>query len=180
MIHYNSACRPGGKEMIALHILDTKMFMKQFLVLNTFDRWNLSEGTITTFCTFTIDGTWQRDFYDPDGVNILYDRTLTPWSKLREYCFSLIRGKNTPLSFKFVFVLPEELIGEFLTANGLNNDPDEIAGLYLNISFRNKKLLLTTGTALRTFSLDRSIDASWDVYVRGFLRRYGIAAETAE
>ena len=32
--------------MIALHILDTKIFMKQFLVLNTFDRWNLSEGTI--------------------------------------------------------------------------------------------------------------------------------------
>ena len=154
--------------------------MKHFLVSKTFDRWELSEGTITTFCTYTIDGTWQRDFYDPDGENVLYDRTLTPWSSVREFCFSVIRGKHTPLSFKFVFVLPEDMLQNFLSANGLTVSPDEVGGLFLNISFRNRKLLLTTGTALRTFTMDRSVDTAWDVYVQGFLRKCGIAVETAE
>ena len=166
--------------MIALHILDTKEFMKHFLLSKTFDRFNLSEGSVTTFCTFSIDGTWQRDFYDPDAENVLYDKNLAPWSLLREHCFSIIRGKHTPLAFKFVFVLPDEMLPEFLSSNGLSTDPDEIGGLFLNIQFRNKKLLLTTGTALRTFTLDRSVDTAWDIYVQGFLRKCGVAAETAE
>jgi hypothetical protein len=72
------------------------------------------------------------------------------------------------------------MLPEFLSSNGLTTDPDEIGGLFLNIQFRNKKLLLTTGTALRTFTLDRSVDTAWDVYVQGFLRKCGVAAETAE
>lgn len=165
--------------MIALHILDTRAFMKHFLVTNTFDKWCISEGTITTFCTYSIDGSWQRDFYDPDGQDAQHDLKLTPWSFVREFCFSVIKGKHTPLAFKFVFVLPEDSVQSFLTSNALTISPEEIGGLFLNISFRNKKLLLTTGTALRTFTMDRSVDTAWDTYVREFLKKCQIASEEA-
>ena len=95
--------------MIALQVLDIKLFMKQLLIGHNFDRFNISEGTITTFCTFSIDGAWQRDFLDPDHENVLLDREYTPWKNVREFCFSLIKGKRTPIAFKFVFMLPEEV-----------------------------------------------------------------------
>ncbi|MDO4803984.1 MAG: DUF5721 family protein [Lachnospiraceae bacterium] len=165
--------------MIALNIPSTRAFMRHFLVLDTFDKWCLSEGSLTTFCTYTIDGAWQRDFFDPDGTDALQDRKLAPWGHVREFCFSLIKGKHTPLAFKFVFVLPEDEVQSFLASSGLSISPDEIGGLFLNISFRNKKLMLTTGTALRAFTMDRSVDSAWDAYVRDFLKKCGIEAEDA-
>ena len=70
--------------MIALQVLDIKLFMKQLLIGHNFDRFNISEGTITTFCTFSIDGAWQRDFLDPDHENVLLDREYTPCKNVRE------------------------------------------------------------------------------------------------
>lgn len=163
--------------MIALQVLDIKLFMKQLLIGHNFDRFNISEGTITTFCTFSIDGAWQRDFLDPDHENVLLDREYTPWKNVRDFCFTLIKGKRTPIAFKFVFMLPEEDIPHFLTSEGILVEPEEIYGLFLNFTYRDKKLLVTTGTSRRTFTMDRSIDNAWDLYVQSFLRNNGIATE---
>jgi hypothetical protein len=56
---------------------------------------------------------------------------------------------------------------------------DNIFGLYLNLSFRDGLLIATTGTSLRAFSLDKSLDKAWDDYILSFLEAQGIAAEKA-
>lgn len=49
--------------MIALQIADIRVFMKKLLLSETFDRFLLLEGSITTFNTFEIDGTLQKTYY---------------------------------------------------------------------------------------------------------------------
>jgi len=49
--------------MIALQIADIKTFMKKLLLSQTFDRFLLLEGSITTFNTFHIDGRLQKSYY---------------------------------------------------------------------------------------------------------------------
>ena len=163
--------------MIALNVSDIRSFMAHLLIRQTFDDFCLSEGFLTTFCTFTIDGSWQRAFLDPEEKDPACDRKYVAWSEVREYFLSLIRGRHTPLNFKFVFLLPEDKKISLLEEGGIKIDPAEINGLFLNISFRDGHLLLTTGSSMRTFSMDRSVDRLWDTYIEEMLKEKGLAAE---
>ena len=53
--------------MLVLKIKDVKNFMNQLLIGQTFDDFSLVEASITTFCSFTIDGKLHRDFFDSDS-----------------------------------------------------------------------------------------------------------------
>lgn len=163
--------------MIALNVLDIKLFMKHFLVGSTFDSFDLSEGSVTTFCTFLIDGNYMKEFDDSNGESDDTDRSFIPWARVREHVFRLIKGKQTPLAFKFVFMLPKKAVPLFLEKSGIGIDASEVTGLFLNVSFRNRRLMLTTGTSLKTFTMDRTVDNAWDSYVQSFLKSRGIAAE---
>lgn len=101
------------------------------------------------------------------------------WDEARASCFSVIRGKRAPLSFRFVLYYPPENTEAFLRRRSLCLDPSVIAGLCLNIRFDSSGLILTTGTSLKTFSTDRSIDREWDDYAASSLRAAGIASEPA-
>ena len=48
--------------MTALQIADIKTFMKKLLLTDSFDRFLLLEGTVTTFNTFHIDGALQKSY----------------------------------------------------------------------------------------------------------------------
>lgn len=165
--------------MIALNILDLKDFTKNLFIGNTFDPFLLSEGSITTYCTFNIDGTLHRDFYSQEEQDSLRlaDRDYTSWEECKPYCFSIIKGKHTPLYFKFVFHLSRENIEKFLVSSGVPMSPDDVFGLFLNITYDGTTLSCTTGTSMRTFTLDRTLDNSWDIWIMSFFKQHGIPTE---
>lgn len=155
--------------------LDTKSCMTQLLIKETFHSFAFIDGEITTFNRFSIDGYIHRSFFDEPPVEE-YSR----WSTLQEYCYSIIRGKRTPLSFKFVFSLPRDAFEIFLEKNELNYNQEEIQGLYLNLRYDGTKLQCITGTSLQSFTMDKSIDTAWDSYVKDFLQTNVIPWEIAE
>ena len=82
--------------------LSAKSCMAHLLLKDTFDSFSFIEGQITTFNTFQIDGYLQKDFFDETP-----EQTYSHWKDVRDFCFSIIRGKRTPLSFKIVLALNE-------------------------------------------------------------------------
>lgn len=93
--------------MLALTISDVKDFMNKLLIGEVFDNFSLVEASVTTFNTFTIDGHLQQDFFDTDTVEEYKKEAVeySLWRDVKPYCFSIIRGKRTPLNFKIVFQL---------------------------------------------------------------------------
>lgn len=174
--------------MIALNVTDIRTFMSALLAGNIFDEFLLTEGSVTTFCTWSVDGTWQNDFFDRDRKEDSESESAAekavssyvPWKNVKEFFFSIIRGKRTPLSFKFVFCLSAGALSSFLSENGLSSPPSEIFGLYMNYRYDGSQLLLTTGTSLRTFTKDRSLDSAWDISVMAFLKQNGISTEQVQ
>jgi len=157
--------------MIALKLTSPRQFMSHLLLAGTFDHFLLIEGEIVTFNTFHIDGYIQKDFFEEkDGLS-----EYSTWDQVREFCYSLIKGKRTPLSFKFVFSLSAENISRLITKEGLDFTPQDVQGLYLNIRFEESGLSCVTGTSLKTFSMDKSLDKSWDTMVQKFFTQKGIA-----
>ncbi|MDD3220744.1 MAG: DUF5721 family protein [Lachnospiraceae bacterium] len=163
--------------MIALDILDVKSFMKQLLVEKTFDSFLLSEATVTTFNQFYIDGALHPDFFDTDTKEQLKNRKYSYWKELREFVFSIIKGKRTPLHFKMVFQLPHTQIVSFLQFSNLEYEETEIQGLFFNLLFDGHKLTCTTGTSQKHFTMDRTIDNAWDLYVMSYFKNNGISTE---
>lgn len=158
--------------MIALQIRHLKEFMKRLLLQDAFDRFLVSEASVTTFATFTVDGELHPDFYSPEEAGELRasGRRQVLWREIKPFCLSIIRGKRTPLSFKFVFQLPPEEAALLAEKSSPDLSAEDIFGLYLNCQYNGEILTLTTGSSLRKFTLDKSLDHAWDEMLQEFLR----------
>lgn len=159
--------------MIAFSLTNIKEFMSQLLLSDTFDHFSFIEGEIVTFNTFKIDGFIQKDFFDT-GTEL---PEYSPWKNVRDYCFSIIRGKRTPLSFRFIFSLSHKNIERLVTQNAPVLNPGEVQGLYLNIHYDGTRLSCVTGTSFKTFTLNKSLEHAWDEMVEKFLKQKNIDFE---
>ena len=159
--------------MIAQRIEQTRSFMNHLLLQETFDDYCVSEVRITTFAAFSIDGRLHPDFYPDEEAAALKEsgRAQILWGDVRPFCFSLIRGRRLPLSMHLVFQLSAENTARLIAENAPSLDPADVYGLFLNLQYKNGELTLTTGSSLRVFSADRSLDRAWDEYVLALLKR---------
>ena len=179
LVSYNcNNYEKGGIILIALEIQDIKTFMHKLLSGDVFDSFLLSEASIQTFCTFSIDGHLNKEFFNSDELAQpeLAERSMCCWREVRNICFELIKGKKTPLGFKFIFLLSPENVARLVQQTGLSISPDEVNGLFLNIRFERGTLSCTTGTSQRNFTLDKSLDQSWDSMVLRFLKKNEIVS----
>ena len=177
----NSKFKNGGikkKYMKALQISSMKQFMNHLLVADTFEPFLLEEAVISTANTFTIDGHINQDFYaaaDDTAAENLYE--FRPWIELKGLCFDLIKGRRTPLFFRFVLHLMPEKASALLEQAQCDIEPSQVKALALNIRYDGSKAVLTTGTAYHTFLLSREPDAIWDRALRKYLDGKGILYE---
>ena len=170
--------------MLALTILDIRPFMSAFLIGPLFDRFRLAEARITTFCTYSIDGRLERRFFGGPDEEAARSGTeegdgteaYVSWRALKPHCFDMIRGRRTPLAFRFTFFLSSAQAEEMMAEAGLSFDPDRIGGFALNLRFSGGVLTVSAGVSYRTFTADRSADETWERYVRDFLKKAGFAA----
>ena len=118
--------------MLALTITDTKSFMAKLLTQDTFDTFLFSEGTVTTFTTFTVDGTWHPEFFQSREME---DNALT-WNLLRPIFYSIIKGSHTPIHLRIGSVHHERTGGrpvsqsDLREGDGQRHDRDIVEDLY--------------------------------------------------
>lgn len=163
--------------MIALNIADIKSFMHKLLLTETFDRFLLLEASVTTFNTFQIEGTLQKSYYTQEEQELLGERTLSFWGEVRPFCLSLIKGKKTPLSFRFTFQLSASNTQKLLTQTGVGLTSDQVRGLLINLRYDGHLLTCTTGTSLSIFTTDKKLDHAWDDMVQKYFRQQEIPCE---
>ena len=160
--------------MIALALTDVKECMGKLLLSETFDPFYFIEGEIVTFSTFTMDGYLKKDFFDGENAP---EREYALWKDVREFCFSIIKGKRTPLSFKFVLGLSDSNIEKLLLQQELDFKPQDVRGLYINLKFDGQNLQCITGTAMNLFTMDKSLEQAWDKMVQRFFTQKEIKYE---
>lgn len=152
--------------------------MNQLLTGEAFDCFLLEEATITTANTFTIDGHINKEFFPSDERDDAYiPYEFQPWSELKGLCFNLIKGKHTPLYFKFVFHLKPEKAAALLAQQGFSLNSDAVKALVLNIRFDSTKAILTTGTSYHTFIMNKEADVIWDNALTKYLSGKDISYE---
>ena len=155
-----------------------KQFMNRLLVSESFDIFLLEEAVISIANTFTIDGRINREFFqspDQDASEDLPE--FRPWGEIKGLLFDLIKGKRTPLFFRFTLQLKPELAAALLRKENCDVAPEQVKALALNIRYDGTKAVLTTATAYHTFHISKEPDAIWDRALTKYLDREGIAYE---
>lgn len=140
--------------MISLKINNLKNFTSHLLVKDTFNKWQLVEGTIATHSVFQINGRINSDFFTADDLNEFPDK-YNHWSSLRPICYEIIKGNSLPTYFKFVFRL--DVI-----------DEDSVDGQFVNVKYENGVLNVTTGISMKIFTPDKSAEKQFDSYITQF------------
>jgi hypothetical protein len=163
--------------MISLNILEVKVFMAKLLMNATFDMFLLKELELQTFTGFTITGQLNEAFFTKEEMEERVEQKSILWSEVRQVVFSMIKGNKTPLSLKIIFQLPKEQCETLLVELGGRFRFEEIGGLYLNVRFDKGELRIITGTAIKTFTMDKTLEQEWDLKVKSILKEHGISFE---
>lgn len=165
--------------MIALKLTDIKTFMNQLLCSELFDNFLLAEASIAKDATFHIDGHINASYYSTEEIEEagLNGISVLPYSKLRPACYQLIRGRHTPVSFKFILMLSPENMANTLARSASRLTVRDISGIFINLAFHNGELTLTTGISYAVFTEDRTLEHEWDAMAKKFLNKYAISFE---
>lgn len=150
-------------------------FMNKLLLQQTFDKFLFLKGEVTTFADFQMDGKLNEAYYSNDELAALEGRKLALWSQIRPVAHQLIKGKKQPLQFYFVLQLSAENTAWLLDKYHLQQYAPQLQGLYLNIRYRERQLICTTGLSFTTFVPDKTLENLWDETAGQFLKQQEIA-----
>lgn len=163
--------------MIALRFPDLRLTTGRLFAGEDFDAFLVSELSLSTLCTFQIDGHMCEDYFNSDELDAMSDQKFVSWKQLRPLMYQLIKGNRLPGQFKIVFRLAGYNVEKFLKQTGLPYSPSEVGGLFLNLRYAGQTLTCYTGTALNVFDLSKNLDQEWDRMVQNFFRQKQIPFE---
>lgn len=163
--------------MISLKVDDIKGFMSNLLIHKVFDEFYVSEMTINTAIELYISGKLNEDFYSSEELEVLNGRKYSTWAENKGFAYSFIKGNKLPLSIKIVFMLSDSNTEILLKNSGVALSANDVNGLFLNIRYEQGNVYLTTGTSIKVFTMDKTLERTWDEDVKLFLKNNNIACE---
>lgn len=152
--------------MISGTIENKKQFMSMLLKENTFDRFLVRSISLRTSVTYEMDCTLDKNWFDSDDAQSL--EKYASWNEMRPIVFNLIKGKRLPGYMKIILSL---------SPSAAEKVHKNAAALFINIVFENNILYMTTGCSQKTFSLEKTLDQTWDEAAKKFFTRCGIILE---
>ena len=147
--------------------------MAKLLVSDVFDVFRMQEASLITFVTYNISGRIRPDFYSPEERENLTGEFIA-WSEMRPRLFELIKGKNTPVSFRMTLSLDDANMNSLMAKESPEGHSDALRALVINIRFENGAVNIVTGTSYDSFVLDKSEEKIWDKAFAYFLSSKGI------
>ncbi|MBP3886141.1 MAG: hypothetical protein J6F30_00595 [Cellulosilyticum sp.] len=145
-------------------ITNRKEFMAKLLKSDLFESFEVREVISHTAFKLIIDGKRNKEYFNDiqNDSDIVYSEYLS-WSEIRKHVYELMQGHTLPTYFKIVLSTKAEKTAQL--------SPDA-ATFYLNITFKDNQITCSTGTAYKSFTLDKSADQIWDERIKQFLFKY--------
>lgn len=162
--------------MLSLQITDIRKMSQLLFTEDSFDRFLLHDAAFVTEITTTVEGRKNNDFYTDDEKEREAENAYITYGRIRPVCFSLIKGKRLPLSFKLILLTDRASTEAIRKKAGFTDCA--ITSMSINLLYKDQILYLTTGISYNGFSMDRSAEKAWDEAVEHFLNQKEIRYET--
>ena len=100
--------------MVALKVEEQKAFTEGLFIGEIFDKFLVREAEIVTYNQFTIDGKDRQGYFSEEELEENRIEEYSSWKTLKPVCYSLIKGKRLPESFRIVFQMPPSARDRFV------------------------------------------------------------------
>ena len=154
--------------MKQFEIEETGKFMSELLTGERYDSFYLFEARIKADIDYSINGKINKDFYDSDEKDIMEAEEYISWKKIKPVVYGFLKGDKLPLSLKLILMFNRENITRLVEMNNLPISENDIGALFFNVLYEKGSLTVTTGTSVKTFSLDKTLDHVWDSTVEKY------------
>lgn len=157
--------------MKAYKILNVKEVMAHILMKDTFDEFLVSEVKILGKANLFLTGKPAEGFFPEEALD---ESGYVAYKELRSICFDMIKGEKTPDSFTFMFLLKRSEVENLIEDCDSTLQPQDVESLSVLVRFKDGELSFTTGSALRIFTMDKSLNMAWDQWLERFMDKCGI------
>lgn len=157
--------------MLALTATDNELkdFMNKLLKEEVFDAFEVRTAEIAMHFGIEINGLLNKSLLPEDAK--APERNYILWSEVRPLVFSFIKGKVKPKTIKIVLSLP---MGEVQKLH------KNASAYFINILFENDKIMITTASSEKVFSMDKAVGDCFDSYVAEFFNKNNIVCRKAD
>ncbi|MCL2360713.1 MAG: DUF5721 family protein [Defluviitaleaceae bacterium] len=145
-----------------------KDFMNRLLREDILDSFEVRGVEMTIGTRISIDGNLVTQSEDENQEK---PQGYTTWEALRPLLFAIIKTGAKPKQIKIIFSYK---------ADGAKEIHPNAAALFLNMVYENDIVNFTTATAQKEFSLEKSLDDSWDEWVRVLFNEKNITVTDRE
>lgn len=144
-------------------IEDMKQFMNDLLVQEKFDSFYLFDARVKTAVDYYVNGKIHYEFYEGEmDEEMIPDTEYVMWKDMKQTVFDFMKGTRLPLRFKIVLMFHRDNITRLVEMNQLPMNPLDVGALFMNIIYEDGSLSVTTGTSMKVFTMDKSLDHIWD------------------
>ncbi len=89
-----------------------------------------------------------------------------PYGIYRDTVFSFIKGERTPVGMMIQLILPRALTRELMVSSSCGIPEADVESLSIIIRFKDGSLSVATGTSIKNFYLDRSLEEALAIHIR--------------
>ena len=141
--------------MLALELSgeSVKAFMGRLMKEGIFDDFKVRSVDILAKNRFSLDG----------EIAASEAKDFSMWSEMQPLVFEIVKQMGRPSVLKIVFSHKEPL-----------SVHENASALFLNLMYDNGKVSFTTATSQKAFALERTLDSTWDEWMRSFFSSIGI------
>ena len=147
-------------------IQNVKEMMAKILMQDCFDDFLVSEIKILGKANLFLTGSPAEGFFPAEELD---ESGYIPYATVRSLCFDMIKGEKQPESFTFMFLLSREKVEALLDECDSTLQPSDVESLSFLVRFKGGELTVTTGSALKIFTMDKSLNVAWEKWVENYL-----------
>lgn len=147
-------------------IEEKTQYIKELFEEEKYDSFYLYEARIKTKLDYYINGRLNRDYFDTETQETLPE--YIEWKAIKQTLYDLIKGERLPISFKLILMFHRENICRLLEMHQLPVKEEDVSALFMNLVYEHETLAVTTGTSLKIFTMDKTLEHIWDDTIRKY------------
>lgn len=154
--------------MITLQADETKQFMRCLLKTDAFDNFLLYSLSIDTLYNLSVDGAINQAYLSTEQKEIYDEQSYVTYTQVKAFLTDTLKQSHTPTGMKITFILNKKSTEDIQRRILGDSILLPIQGFLINVVFDGTVVRVTTGTNYATFTLDKSIERTFDDMIKQF------------
>ena len=129
--------------MEIVEIEEKAEYIKELFEKEKYDSFYLYEARVKTKLDYYVNGRLNREYFDTEAQADLPE--YIEWKDIKATVYAYLKGERLPIGFKIILMFNRE-----------------------NVVYEHETLSVTTGTSLKIFTMDKTLEHIWDDTIKKY------------